>query len=257
MTSTLVGVANLALGLLYASYGLMTIADLRRNWAQRGVSHFGLAWVAMAFTCGPHHIEHGLHVLTTAQVGRALDLAAVLVGLPAAAVWFCLRVEALRGGRGDRPIHGTPRWVEALPTVGAMYLFALLTAAFAVAGTAATFDVRLIPNLLLVGLYVAVGAVIARAQLRNHRLTGGWSLSGISLAAVFPTCALMHGTWILYVSTGQYLIDWHLLVIDMLSVPAAIYFLWVVSSISSGRIEDWSSGAADARSVPAEPVAHL
>ena len=247
MISTLVGVLNLALGLVYAGYGLMTIADLRRNWAKRGLSHFGLAWVAMAFTCGPHHIEHGLHVLTTVQVGRLLDLLTVVVGLPAAAVWFGLRIEAQRGGRGDRRLTGTPSWIEALPTVAAVYVFALLTAAFAVAGTTASFDMVLLPNVLLVVLYTAVGAVVARAQLRNHRLSGGWSLSGISLAIVFPTCALMHGTWILYVSTGQYLIDWHLVTIDLLGVPAAIYFLWVVSSISSGRIEDWNSAAADAR----------
>lgn len=254
MISILVGVLNLALGLVYAGYGIMTIVDLRKNWATRGMSHFGLAWIAMAFTCGPHHIEHGIHVLTTAQVGRSLDLMAVVVGLPAGATWFYLRAEAALGGRGDRPIRGTPMWVEALPTLGAVYLLAFATAVGVAAGRGTTFDPRLGPNVALVGLYLAVGAVIARAQLRNHRVTGNWSLSGLSLAVVFPTCAMMHATWVLYVSTGEYAIDPHLLVIDTLGVPAAVYFLWVVSSIAAGRITDWSSAADDTRHVPSEPA---
>lgn len=254
MISLAVGVLNLALGLVYAGYGMMTIADLRRNWSTRGMSHFGLAWVAMAFTCGPHHIEHGLHVLTTGQVGQPLDLMAVVIGFPAGAVWFCLRAEAALGGQGDRPIRGTPRWLEMLPTVGAVYLLAFATAFGLAAASGASLDWRLLPNVALVGLYTAVGAVVARAQFRNHRVTGDWSLSGLSLAIVFPTCAMMHATWVLYVATGQYTVDPHLLVIDTLGVPAAVYFLWVVSSIAAGRISDWSSAADDARHVPPEPA---
>lgn len=126
MISTLVGTLNLGLGLLYLSWGLITLDDLRQGWATRGWSHFALAWIAMAFTCGPHHLEHGLHVLTTDQVGGSLDLVAVVVGLPAAAVWFLLRIEARRDGRGDRSIVGTPAWMEALPTLGAVYVLSLI-----------------------------------------------------------------------------------------------------------------------------------
>ncbi len=254
MISTLVGVLNLGLGLLYLSYGLMTIGDLRRGWATRGWSHFALAWIAMAFTCGPHHLEHGLHVLTTEQVGGSLDLIAVIVGLPAATIWFLLRVEARRGGRGDRPIPGTPAWLEALPTLGAVYVLAFTTGALLVMVERATFDVRLLPNLLLVGLYTAVGWVLGRTQVRTRRLTGGWSLSGVSLAAVFPTCAVMHASWIVYVSSGRYLIDPHLLVIDTVAVPATAYFLWVMAAIGSGRLTDWTRAAVDARGAEPEPV---
>ena len=120
---------NLLLGVVYLSYGAMTIIDLRRGWDERGFSHFGLAWIAMAFTCGPHHFEHGLHIALAGRNGGALDLIAVVVGLPAGVTWFLLRVEALAGGRGDRFISGTPRWVAALPALSVVYLVVLVAAA--------------------------------------------------------------------------------------------------------------------------------
>jgi hypothetical protein len=164
----------------------------------------------MAFTCGPHHFEHGLHILTTSRTGGPLDLAAVLVGFPAGVAWFLLRVEAVQGGRGDRTIRATPAWVESLPTLSAVYVVALVTAVLGTAAAAgASFDVRLTPNLALVALYAAIGVVLARTQLQNHQVTGNWSLSGLSLAVVFPTCALMHGVWAVYGATGRYAFDAH------------------------------------------------
>src|SRR6266481_6314344 len=106
-----VAIVNLILGSVYTSYGIMTIVDLKRGWKTMGFSHFGAAWIAMAFTCGPHHFEHGVHVALYGRRGGALDLIAVLVGLPAGVAWFLLRVEALFGGRGDRFVPGSPRWV--------------------------------------------------------------------------------------------------------------------------------------------------
>ena len=91
MRAAVAGV-NLLLGMVYLSYGVMTIIDLRRGWEKRGFSHFGLAWIAMAFTCGPHHFEHGLHIAVAGRDGGALDLIAVVVGLPAGVTWFLLRV---------------------------------------------------------------------------------------------------------------------------------------------------------------------
>ena len=54
----------------------------------------------------------------------------------------------------------------------------------------------------------------------------------------------MHGTYILYVSIGQYDVDGHGLTIDTLSVPAAVYFLWVVSSLHRGSLRDWNAPRA-------------
>ena len=108
-----VAVLNLVLGFVYIQYGTLTIYDMRRNWRTMGFSHFGIAWIAMAFTCGPHHLEHGLHVAFSGRHGGPLDLVAVLVGAPAGVTWFLLRVEALHGGAGDRFVSGTPRWLRA------------------------------------------------------------------------------------------------------------------------------------------------
>src|SRR5437764_13205835 len=115
-----VALLNLILGFVYIQYGTLTVIDMRRNWRTMGFSHFGAAWIAMAFTCGPHHFVHGLHMLLAKGAGGqagGLDLIAVAVGFPAGVTWFLLRIEAFTGGRGDRFIAGSPLWVAALPTV--------------------------------------------------------------------------------------------------------------------------------------------
>jgi hypothetical protein len=239
-----VAALNLLLGVVYISYGVMTIIDLRRGWEQRGFSHFGLAWIAMAFTCGPHHFEHGFHIAVAGRDGGPLDLIAVIVGLPAGVTWFLLRVEALNGGRGDRFIPGTPRWVSVLPALSVVYLVALLAAAGAVLSAGADFNPKMTPNVLLLAVYFLIGYYLARTQLRNRPLLGGWSLSGLSLTFVFPTCGLMHIAFVLYAATGTYAVDTHGLIIDWLAVPAALYFVWVVrSTIYLQTFEDWNTSA--------------
>ena len=253
--SLVAGLLNVVLGTVYTSYGLMTILDMKRGWRRNGVSHFGMAWILMAFTCGPHHLVHGTHILLEGRSGGWLDVFAVGFGFPAGVVWFLLRVEAMMGGPGDRTIRGTPGWVEALPTVTGVYLAALATAALALAGPL-SLETPIVPNAVLVVLYVAIGAVLLRTQVSNRRFTGNWSLSGLSLTYVFPTCALMHGVYALYMSTGRYHPDWHGLVVDSFGVPAAAYFLWVVWSLHRGTLHDWNEAAADGRLAPrpdAEP----
>ena len=242
---TTVGVLNLILGAVYTAYGILTIADMRRGWRTLGFSHFGMAWIFMAFTCGPHHLVHGAHIVFEGRAGAPLDLVAVLVGFPAGVVWFLLRVEALTGGRGDRFVPGTPAWVEILPTLGGAYAVWLAGSALGVGALGLVSDPGIAPNLVLIVLYGAIGAVLLRTQLANRVASGGWSLSGLALTVVFPTCGLMHGAYALYVSAGRYDADVHGIWIDTLAVPAAAYFLWVVWSIASGRIRDWTSAAGD------------
>jgi hypothetical protein len=239
-----VGLLNVALGCVYTSYGIMTAIDLKRGWRTSGFSHFGAAWLVMAFTCGPHHLEHGLHQLWSGRPGAGLELVALVVGAPAGVTWFLLRIEALKGGRGDRPLEGTPTWLRLAPTSFVVYVVGLLAAvALLLVADGGTFGPRLTPNVLLVGLYTMVGYYLLKTQLRRHRNEGGWSLSGVSLTAVFPTCALMHLTWLAYAVTGTYDLEWHLRVIDWLSVPAAIYFLWVVRALSQNALTDWNKTA--------------
>ena len=250
-----VAVLNIVLGEVYTSYGILTIIDLKRGWRQRGFSHFGLAWIAMAFTCGPHHLEHGLHVAFAGRAGGPLDLLAVVVGLPAGVAWFLLRVEALLGGRGDRFLPGTPRGVAALPALSGAYLAVYVAWVGLILRHGGDFGPKLVPNVLLLGLYGVIGFYLLRTQLANRLSLGGWSLSGLSLAIVFPTCGLMHAVSAVYASSGRYDVDVHGLVIDWLAVPAAVYFLWVVRALHHNAFADWNRGATGVRREPVEAIA--
>ncbi len=231
---------NIILGLVYTSYGTMTLVEMIRDRRSMGFSHFGAAWVAMAFTCGPHHWVHGVHLGFEGREAGVLDFVAVLVGAPAGVIWFLLRVEAFRGGRGDRFIPGTPRWLMALPTLAGVYVTAIIAAAIGVKGATTSELMVVIPNLMLVALYSAIGYYLIRTQLANRRALGGWSVSGLALSIVFPTCAAMHGVYAFYALTGLYGLDWHGTTFDWIAVPAAVYFLWVVQALYRGTFHDWN-----------------
>ena len=247
MMAVSVALLNIVLGTVYTCYGLMTIVDMKRGWRTHGFSHFGAAWIAMAFTCGPHHLDHGLHGLVSGRMGGWLDLVTIAVGFPAGVIWFLLRVEAMWGGRGDRHITGTPVWLESLPTFMAGYSAAVVAAGIWIASTTSVVSWRIAPNLCLVVLYSAIAYVLLRNQLRNHAVTGGWSASGVSLSMVMYTCAVMHGVFALYANSGRYDLDWHGQVIDTLAVPAAAYFLWVTYSLTQGWLHDWNDAPDVAR----------
>jgi hypothetical protein len=234
-----VALVNLVIGLVYTSYGIITVRELAKGWRTVGPSHFGLAWTAMAFTCGPHHLAHAVHV-GLSQSPCGLELATVIVGVPAGVTWFLLRVEAIRGGPGDRPIAGDPLWVRALPIISVAYIVAFVAAAVAELVPSASFSPRLMPNIVLSVLYLLIGYFLLRTQLSTRAEKGGWSLSGIALTIVFPTCALMHLAFLVDVVHGRYTADVYSLVIDWLAVPAAAYFLWVVRRLYLGTLPDWN-----------------
>lgn len=241
MTVAGLGILNIVLGLAYLGIGTMTAIEMRRNRRTMGFSHAGAAFVAITFTCGPHHLVHGTHILLEGRTGGALDLVTVLIGVPAGVIWFLLRLEAFFGGRGDRFISGTPGWVATIPFAAGIYLGIMLAVVAGSAAVALDALPRALPNLLLVGIYSAIGFYLVRTQLANRRPLGGWSVSGIALAVIFPTCALMHGAYAYYVATGQYAADVHGFAIDWLAVPAGVYFVWVVQALYRGTFRDWNS----------------
>jgi hypothetical protein len=247
MLTTTCAILNIVLGLVYTSYGTMTAIEMIRNRRTMGFSHFGMAWIAMAFTCGPHHFVHGIHMAFEGQQAGLLDLLVVAFGFPAGVIWFSLRLEAFVGGRGDRFIKGTPIWVAAMPTIFAIYVTALIAALLDLGGQNLTLSVAVWSNVALVVLYTGVGYYCARTQLANHRAMGGWSVSGLALTVVFPTCALMHGVYAYYQATGYYSPDVHNDWIDVLAVPAAVYFLWVVRALSRGAFHDWNGAPGRAK----------
>lgn len=241
----LLGTLNLALGIAYTTYGLITIWDMKRGWKTLGFSHFGLAWIFMAFTCGPHHLVHGFHLAFESRGFGGLELFADAVGLPAGVAFLTLRIEAAMGGRGDRFVSGTPVWVAALPTLAAVYATALIFGVAIVAGNLG-IPRQVFPNVALIFIYCAIGYFIMRTQLRNRPMMGGWSISGLSLSVVFPTCAFMHGVYAFYAARGTYHLDWHGFAIDWLAVPAALYFLWVMRCLYRQSFPDWNRAMVDA-----------
>jgi len=250
----LVAASNIILGVAYTGYGMMTAIEMKRDWRTFGFSHFGAAWIFMAFTCGPHHLDHGLHVAVDGRLGGPLDLLAVVIGLPVGVAWLWLRLEAFLGGRGDRFIPGDPRWlVRAVPAVSAVYVAGLVAAsAFVLAGPLVRPGLAVWANVILVGLYMTIGWFVLRTQLANRPSMGGWSVSGLSLSIIFPTCALMHAVWAVYAVAGRYQQDGHGLVIDWLSVPAGIYFLAVVRRLYQDSLRDWNDGPGEV-TAPAAP----
>lgn len=248
-----VAVLNLVLGTAYTSYGVLTLFDMKRGWRTLGFSHFGAAWVAMAFTCGPHHLAHGFHQAFEGRSAGPLDLVAVLVGLPFGVTWLALRIEGVAGGVGDRFISGTPGWLRTAPSLAAAYVTGLaVSAAYSLAGQSLRTASMIAPNVLLVGIYLTIGYFLLRTQLAHRRPGGGWSLSGCSLTVVFPTCALMHAVFVVY--AGRYGFDVHGFAIDWLGVPAGLYFLWVVRSLYHGTLRDWNRAGDEAGEAPAPAV---
>lgn len=245
-----VAIVNLVLGAAYCGYGVMTAIEMRRDRRIFGFSHFGLAWIFTAFTCGPHHLAHGVHLAFEGRAGQPLDLVSVVVGLPVGLVWLSLRVEAFVGGRGDRFIPGTPPWLRAAPTLAAVFVTTLAAAALQV-GAGRRLGSVVAANGLLLVVYGAIGWCLLRTQLRNRAAMGGWSVFGLSLTAVMGTCALMHAVWALYASTGAYHGDVHAVVIDWLSVPAGLYCLSVVRSLYRDSRRDWNRATTPAAVVEA------
>jgi hypothetical protein len=239
----LVAISNIVLGIAYTGYGMMTAIEMKRDWRTFGFSHFGAAWILMAFTCGPHHLDHGLHVAAAGRLGGPLDLLTVVIGLPVGVLWLGLRVEAFLGRRGDRFVPGDPRWLRAAPAASGLYVAALAAVCVAVlAGPRVRPGLAVWANVILVVLYMAVGWFVLRTQLANRPSMGGWSVSGLCLSAIFPTCALMHGVWAVYAVAGRYAQDGHGLVIAWLSIPAGMYFLAVVRGLYRDSLRDWNGG---------------
>lgn len=239
---------NIVIGLAYCSIGVMTGVELVRERRTLGYSHFGGGFFLLAWTCGPHHLAHGLHLALEGRAAGGLDIITAMAGLPPGLLWVMLRVEAFRGGRGDRTITGTPWWLHLAMPLFAAYLTALLIGLVHRADTAGAIPLFILPNVLLVPIYMTIGIVMLRTQVRNRSDAGAWSASGLLLSGVFWTCALMHLTWATYAISGRYAFDRHGFVIDWASVPAGLYFLAVVWGLYRDALRDWN------RTLPPEPV---
>lgn len=256
MTGLVIGIGNLLIGLAYAGLGLLSAWETFSLHRYRGWSRFGIGFSLMAASCGPHHLVHGWHALQEGDFSWPM-LVVTLIGLPAGFTFVGLRIETALGGRGDRRFGSSRYWAVALAagfaaTVGWLAAWALAHPAPAFPSLAictvrglraptgfsgSGFDVTSIgaaANLFVVVTYSMVGLYLADYQVRRYVAEGAWSLSGVSLAGVFFTCALMH---LIYATSERHGAT---LPFDLLGIPASVYFLWIVKRVHNDSVVDWN-----------------
>ncbi len=170
----LVGVVTLLTGIAYTLLGVLTAYDLVTERRNRGRSYFGLAFLAMAATCGPHHLACAVHILFEGDAARPSHLAALLIALPPGATFIYLRLEVMLGGRGERFIAGAPGWLVALPWLTTLVAGAVLWAAWQNAREYSPLWVT--SNAVLLVAYTVVGVLILHTQVRAFALgaDGHW-----------------------------------------------------------------------------------
>jgi hypothetical protein len=249
-----VGIGNLLIGSAYSGLGLLSLWEALSQYRYRGLSRFGLGFTLMAASCGPHHLVHGWCVLQGGVVTTPM-LVITLVGLPAGFVFCWLRVEAMFGGRGDRTLLAAPNALVALATACIATVGVLATQALATrplpgsamctalglqvatsARAGAEFSsLVFITNLCAAAAYMMVGWYLAVTQVRRYVAEQQWSLSGLALTGVFPTCAFMHIIHALTLGAHSATLPF-----DLLGVPASIYFLWVVKCVHRDSVVDWN-----------------
>ena len=251
------GILTLLTGIAYTGLGVITAYELIRHRRTRGFSHFGGAFLVMAFTCGPHHLVHAWRHLVAGEAAHAPMLASLAIGLAPGLAFVALRTEATFGGRGDRLIARTPLWMVVLPSLLAAALGAILWESLRHAGPM-DIDLRsLVPNIFLGVNYVLVGLFTARTQLARRPVLDGWSLSGVAMSGVFLTCGMSH-------LVAGLLTDAHVwsAALDNVGVPASFYFLWAVHRLHRSSLRDWNRRPLVGRAAPlgrrspwAEPAA--
>ncbi len=243
--SVVAGILALLTGVAYTGLGVITAYELVAHRRSRGFSHFGAAFLVMAFTCGPHHLVHAWRHLIASEPAHGPMIASLAIGLAPGLIFIALRAEAAFGGRGDRLIAGTPVWLELVPALMAIAAGAVLWEALRHA-TAMNVDLRsLIPNAILFVNYFLVGFFTGRTQLARRPVLAGWSLSGVAMSGVFTTCAASH-----LIAGMLTTADPLGVVFDNVGVPASIYFLWAVHRLHRDSLRDWNRRPLVGRAAP-------
>lgn len=255
MMLLIIGIGNLLVGTAYVGLGLLSAWEAATQYRYRGLSRFGLGFSLMAASCGPHHLVHGWCVLQGGTVTTPM-LLVTLTGLPAGIVFCWLRAEAMLEGRGDRTVavNGTVMagaliallivvsvlagWAMASPPVLSAVICTTqgIQSWFSASGAGTNGpSLVLLSNLWVTFTYAMVGWYLVDTQIRRYVSTHSWSLSGLALAAVFPSCAAMH--LILALTSSS---EISTLPFDLLGVPASVYFLWVVKQLHADSAIDWN-----------------
>ena len=255
MIALVIGLGNLLIGMAYSGLGLLSLWEAISQYRWRGLSRFGLGFSLMAASCGPHHLVHGWHVLREGGASMPM-LEVTLIGLPAGVVFCLLRIEAMLGRRGDRTIAMPLRTLALLATAFFVVVGWLAGGAldaplsadqamctptgmrYAAAGLLPVNSVAslgLLCNVFVTVTYSLVGWYLFETQVRRYAVGQQWSLSGLALTAVFPTCAAMHLVHAFSFGSSRAMLPF-----DLLGVFASIYFLWVVRRVYEDAVVDWN-----------------
>jgi hypothetical protein len=183
----LAAVAALLASAAWAFLAAAAAGSLVRARARRDARALGSAFLLVALTAAP---LHGLAGLTLWHDGGPLPLAQAisqLLALVPLAIFTGLRVEALTGGRAERIIRGLPAWFAAVPALAAFIGGAAAWEAIGhVHASGAVPADRWMVGAAMLAMGGVVGILVVRAQEAGRRERGGWSLSGLAFASVFP-----------------------------------------------------------------------
>lgn len=237
MIDLLTGWGNLLLGLTYLFFvGVGPLVDMWRTPKERG-NPFGWALILIAFTCGPHHMHYGLHLLSDPGTnGNSSDLVLLAMGIPPALIWEYFRMNAMfRPHKPTDVVLGrTPWWVTLAPSwVGVLTLLSLYWAAKGFSGTIDWFHAW--PNVAQGVLYGVAGAAMIDTQVRR---APRWSMSGLGLTGIFVTCAFMHLNFAIHQRPGFVPSTNHMLAIDLLGAVFATYFAYLILSVRARSRSD-------------------
>lgn len=232
------GVAAVGVGGVFLLLGGLTLRDLVRFRGSRRSLQFGIAFGLVALTLAAHSVVLGLGALAGTTAVDPLIAVTLLAGLAPGIVFLALRFEAGGGGRGERSIRGTPRGLRTAAWVGAIAAGAILAEAADAAASGGVSWLAL-PAIVLAAAYATVGVLVFNTQVRRRAATGGWSLSGLSLAGVFLTAGLMEAAGA--ATSGS---DPAPLAYDVAGVPAAVLLLWTTWRICRSARSDWTGRPA-------------
>lgn len=209
--------------------GLWSAWDVWRGYKETGnVERLGFGLMAMGFTCGPHHIEHGIHILLDVTFS-AIDLGFALVALPFPLAFMGLRIAAALGKSGDVEFRYTKAelannvllgfWLFWSFWTGASWMYLLVQYGLP-AYTAG-------PQYVLAALFPVIGWLFFRANNLNTFRYRRSSLNSLLLAGLFITCGASHLITGTLLGAGVFAFQ-HLYLIDSFGVFAAILFLLLV-----------------------------
>ena len=214
---------SLVAGVLFAALGLLAAVETVRHRRRRSARALGAAFVVVAAVYAPLQLATAVRLLIDeVELAGAVLFSQFAAPVPLA-VFAGLRLEALTGARAERTVTAVPVTVSIVP----------VAAAFVCGGVAwgaliAPDRPRLAPGmlalatlLLLVG--VLVGVLVAAAQESRRRERGGWSLSAVSFAAIFPAAGYAQGMTVIAQPPGEALLG-----LQIAALPAALVLLFVV-----------------------------